>query len=41
MNKAQLIQSLREKGFPQKIINAFSNVKREEFVSKQFFEQAY
>jgi len=41
MNKAELLQRLKTMGFSKKIINAFSNVKREDFVSGEFKEQAY
>jgi len=41
MNKSQLISHLKSKGFPKTILNAFSKVKREEFVSKDLEKRAY
>ncbi len=41
MNKQQLLQSLKEKGFSKKILNAFSEVKREEFVPEDLKNRAY
>jgi len=41
MNKSQLLQSLKKKGFSDKILNAFSNVKRESFIPKQLKNIAY
>ena len=41
MNKSQLLQSLKQKGFSDKILNAFSNVKRENFIPKQLKDMAY
>ncbi len=41
MNKEELIKSLEEKKFPQKIIEAFSKVKREDFSPYQFRGKAY
>ena len=41
MDKSQLLQSLKKKGFSDKILNAFSNVKRESFIPKQLKNIAY
>ncbi len=41
MNKNQLLESLKKQGFSEKIINAFSKVKRENFISKNLEERAY
>ena len=41
MNKEELIQNLREKGFPQKILDAFSKVPREKFIPYQLRGKAY
>lgn len=41
MNKAELLQRLKKMGFSKKIINAFSNVKREDFIPEEFWGQAY
>lgn len=41
MNKQQLLQSLRKQGISEEILIAFSKVKREDFVDKEFKEQAY
>lgn len=41
MDKTQLLQSLKQKGFSNKILNAFSNVKREDFIPKQLKNMAY
>src|SRR3989338_11696241 len=41
MDKLQLLQSLKKKNFPEKILEAFSEVKREDFMPKEFTENAY
>jgi len=41
MDKKQLLESLREKGFDEKIISAFKKVRREDFFQEQFKEFAY
>jgi len=41
MNKMQLLQSLKEQGFSKEIIEAFSKVKRENFLSDRLREYAY
>jgi len=41
MNKTQLIESLRRKGFSEHITKAFEKVKREDFVPDQYREYAY
>lgn len=41
MNKESLIGLLKDQGFPQKIVEAFEEVRREDFVSEEFREQAY
>lgn len=41
MNKDELIKSLKEKGFDEKIIKAFSNVRREDFFLADLKENAY
>ncbi len=41
MEKQQLLQRLKKMGFSKKIINAFSNVKREDFIPEEFGIQAY
>jgi len=43
MNKQKqiLIQSLKSKGFSPEILNAFSKVKRENFISGKFRKMAY
>lgn len=41
MNKSQLIESLRQKGFSEKIIEAFSRVKRENFIPENLKHAAY
>lgn len=41
MEKQQLLQRLKTMGFSKKIISAFSNVKREDFVPEEFEGQAY
>ncbi len=41
MEKQQLFQKLKAMGFSKKIINAFSNVRREDFVPEEFKGQAY
>jgi protein-L-isoaspartate(D-aspartate) O-methyltransferase len=41
MNKTQLIESLKKRGFSKEIINAFSRVKRENFLPEKLKEQAY
>lgn len=41
MSKKYLIQSLKEKGFPKKILNAFEKVSREEFISTVLKDSAY
>jgi len=41
MNKTQLLQHLKKQGFPKKILNAFSKVKRENFIPKILKSRAY
>lgn len=41
MKKSQLIQSLKQKGFSKEILDAFSKVKREDFISKKLELYAY
>ena len=41
MNKEQLITSLKNEGFPTKITNAFSKIKREKFIPEEYKEYTY
>ena len=41
MDKHQLLYSLKQQGFSGQILNAFSKVKRENFISESFVEHAY
>jgi len=41
MDKEELIRSLKNKGFSDKIVNAFTRVKRENFVHENFKKLAY
>ncbi len=41
MNKAELLEYLKSRGFSEKIINAFDKVKREDFILKNMKEYAY
>jgi protein-L-isoaspartate(D-aspartate) O-methyltransferase len=41
MSKEELIRSLKNKGFHERIINAFEKVKRENFVNENFKSMAY
>ena len=41
MNKTELLNSLKRKGFPNKVLDAFSKVKRESFIPKILKEKAY
>ena len=41
MDKEELIQSLRSKNFPENILDAFSKVKRENFIPKILKSKAY
>lgn len=41
MNKQQLIQSLKERGFSKQILDAFAKVKRENFIPKESRDMAY
>ena len=41
MNKQQLLQSLKQKGFSKEILNAFSKVKRENFIPEELKPHAY
>ena len=41
MNKSQLINSLKQEGFPKEILNAFGKVPRENFISEEIREEAY
>jgi len=41
MKKPQLLQTLKEKGFPEKIANAFEKVQRENFVPENAKKLAY
>ena len=41
MNKTQLLKSLKQEGFSKDILNAFSRVKRESFISDNMKHLAY
>ncbi|MCK5624889.1 protein-L-isoaspartate O-methyltransferase [Candidatus Pacearchaeota archaeon] len=41
MNKPQLIEHLKQENFPENILDAFSKVKRENFISNQLKDRAY
>src|SRR3989344_1119970 len=41
MDKLQLLQSLKKKNFPEEVVEAFSEVKREDFISEDLTEKAY
>ena len=41
MNKTQLLQSLKNRGFSQEILNAFRKVHRENFIPLQLKTRAY
>jgi protein-L-isoaspartate(D-aspartate) O-methyltransferase len=41
MDKKQLIDSLKREGFSENILNAFSKIKREDFILKTFISSAY
>jgi len=41
MNKTQLLTSLKQKGFSKQILDTFSKIPRENFVSKQLEDRAY
>ncbi len=41
MNKEELLRRLKKMGFSKKIVNAFSDVKREDFIPEEFEEQTY
>jgi len=41
MNKPQLLNSLKQQGFPSKIIKAFKKVKRENFIPEEIKQYAY
>lgn len=41
MNKQQLITSLKNDGFPNKITDAFSKIKREDFIPEEYKKYAY
>jgi len=41
MNKKELLEELKAEGFSKIILNAFSNVHREDFVSEEYKEHAY
>lgn len=41
MEKTELIKSLEEKNFPEKVIEAFSKIKRENFLPQQVKDSAY
>ena len=41
MDKKELLQSLRERGAPDKIVDAFAKVKRENFISHNLAKMAY
>src|SRR3989344_3364583 len=41
MNKAQLLKSLKAQGFPEKILDAFGEIHREDFVPENLKEYAY
>ncbi len=41
MGKAELIQSLRSKGFHERIVNAFEKIRREDFIPENFKGMAY
>ncbi len=41
MNKPQLLKSLKQQGFSDKILNAFEKIKREDFIDKNLKQHAY
>jgi len=41
MNKTQLLQHLKKQDFPKKILDAFSKVKRENFIPEELKNRAY
>lgn len=41
MNKSELIDSLKQKGFSEQIVGAFERVKREDFIPEKFAAYAY
>ena len=41
MNKPQLLSSLKNQGFSPQIVNAFSEVKRENFIPSKLEKHAY
>jgi len=41
MDKSELLDSLKRKGFPDKIVNVFGKVKRENFVPENFVAYSY
>lgn len=41
MNKTQLLNSLKHQGFSKQILNAFSKVKRENFIPQELKQSAY
>ncbi|MCK4552594.1 protein-L-isoaspartate O-methyltransferase [Candidatus Pacearchaeota archaeon] len=41
MNKQQLLNSLKQRGFSKEILNAFSKVKRENFIPQELKQSAY
>ena len=41
MKKSQLLQSLKERGFSKQILDAFSSVKREDFIHLKLRDKAY
>ncbi len=41
MNKSQLLKSLQQQGFSNKILNAFKKIKRENFIPKELKQYAY
>ena len=41
MNKKELLQSLKERGFSKQILNSFSKIKRENFIPENLKKMAY
>lgn len=41
MNKTQLLNTLKQEGFSKKILNAFSKVKRQNFIPEELRDKAY
>jgi len=41
MDKSELLENLKRKGFPEKIVSAFAKVRREDFVPEKYAVYAY